>query len=260
MGFWLKHLKQKRNKFCPLVRCSGGKGKAEKIAEREYELIQIAHQLVDELGFTNLTMDKLVSASPYSKGTIYNHFNCKEDVFAALGVHSMGLCSELMIKAANFNGNSRERGLAMHFAYRLYSQLEPALFMCAISTKTSTVGEKASAQRLTQLDESDKKIALLCDQVFDDAIKDGSLNIDPLLIPKYSFANWSFSFGTNLLLQNAADSFAITRLNLDNSVLFNINILFDGMGWLPLSGEFDYVKSWQKLEVYFSDYLAMLKN
>lgn len=63
--------------------------KQQAIANREMELIELAQELVKEQGFANFTMDKLTSRSPYSKGTIYNHFCSKEDVVLALCIHSL---------------------------------------------------------------------------------------------------------------------------------------------------------------------------
>ncbi len=58
--------------------------KQQAIADREVELVQLAKTIVEEQGFTNLTMDRLTALSAYSKGTIYNHFCSKEDVIIAL--------------------------------------------------------------------------------------------------------------------------------------------------------------------------------
>lgn len=258
MGCWLNRLREKYQRHCDSLDRSSPRNKAEKIQEREQELLQLAHQLVDDVGLNNLTMERLVALSPYSKGTIYNHFCCKEDLLAALGVHSMGLCSELMFKAQSFEGNSREQALAVHFAYHLYGLLEPALFMCVLNCKSMSVQNKASKARLEQLDKIDKQIAQLCDSFFLKGLDDGSLTIDRQNIAYVSFANWACSFGTNLLLQNASASFAISRLTETNRVLFNVNLMFDGMNWLPLSKDFDYQQSWQKIEQHFADYVEML--
>lgn len=258
MGSWLNRLREKYQRHCQNVDKNAPRSKAEKIKERELELLQLAHQLVDEVGLNNLTMEKLVAVSPYSKGTIYNHFCCKEDLLAALGVHSMGLCSELMLKAQSFQGNSREQALAVHFAYYLYGLLEPALFMCVLNCKTTSVQEKASKKRLDELAKLDQQIAQLCDSFFTRGMQDTSLQLAEEHIAAVSFANWACSFGTNLLLQNAADTYAISRLGAANKVLFNINLLFDGMGWLPLSTNYDYQQSWQKIETHFADYVEML--
>ncbi|EWH10311.1 transcriptional regulator [Catenovulum agarivorans DS-2] len=258
MGCWLKRLRDKYQRDCQAVDKLCPRSKAEKIQQREQELLQLAHQLVHEVGLNNVTMEKLVSASPYSKGTIYNHFCSKEDLFVALGVHSMGLCAELMHKAHQFSGSSRERALAVHFAYHLYGLLEPALFMCVLNCKTANVQQKASKARLAQLDKADEDIAQLCDSFFTQGIEDGSLTLEKSQIAAVSFANWACSFGTNLLLQNAASIYAISRLGAANKVLFNVNLVFDGMGWQPLSKDYDYKMSWQKIEQHFADYVEML--
>lgn len=76
------------------------------------------------------------------------------------------------------------------------------------------------------------------------------------------FANWSMAFGSNALINNAANSSCVARILQSQSILMNINIMLDGMGWLPLSTEHDYLKVWQHIEeTVFSDevdYIASL--
>ena len=43
-------------------------------------MLQLAQQLLQQDGFTGLTMDRLTAVSEVSKGTIYNHFCSKEDL------------------------------------------------------------------------------------------------------------------------------------------------------------------------------------
>lgn len=56
------------------------------IVDREQELLLISEKIMAEHGFSKLTMDKLVAACEYSKGTVYNHFNSKENLLLALCV------------------------------------------------------------------------------------------------------------------------------------------------------------------------------
>ncbi len=262
MGFWLKHLaKLHKNGECPLSLCMGSKHKQKKVADREMKLINIAHELVDEIGFANLTMDQLVKQSGYSKGTIYKHFSSKEDLITALGIRALTLVIELSNKALKFPGHSREVALASHFAYQLYSQLEPTLFMCVLSAKTPTVMEKSSPERLNTLREKEQEITSLCDQLFQAGIEDGSLYADKKTgVEGLTFANWAMSFGTNVLLMNAKESECIDRLNQKDLLLNNINLLFDGMGWQPLSSNYDYGKTNKNLAKFFSDYLDLLNT
>jgi hypothetical protein len=56
------------------------------------------------------------------------------------------------------------------------------------------------------------------------------------------------SFGTNALATSAAEAKAVNRLDPNTLLLQNISILLDGMNWLPLSKDWDYQKTWQRVE------------
>lgn len=262
MGYWLKHIKKLHDKGeCPLSLCMGSKRKQEKVAEREAELITIAHELVDKVGFTGLTMDKLVHSSPYSKGTIYNHFSSKEDLITALSIRSLNLVIDLFNKALKYPGHSREVALACNFSYQLYSQLEPTLFMCVLTAKTPAIMEKTSPERLKAISDKEELITGLCDQLFEAGVKDGSLKLSPATgIENLTFANWAMSFGTNILLMNAKSAACVDRLDQKTVLIHNVNLLLDGMQWSPLSSEYDYQKTSRELEVYFAEYLTLLEE
>ncbi|MCU4675412.1 TetR/AcrR family transcriptional regulator [Catenovulum sp. 2E275] len=263
MGSWLNHLKQKQQqsefKFSSHIETN----KQQKIAEREKELIQLAHQLVDQIGFSNLTMDKLVAASAYSKGTIYNHFASKEDLLCVLGCYSIDFVLELMNKGLQFPGKTREKAIALNFAYQLYVQLEPALSMCVLSCKTTSVVEKASDKHLQKLQQKEQQVLALIDQVFKQGFRDGSLPVTDNteeLAALYSFSSWSLSFGSIILSRQNEQAQAIIRLDQPTFLLESFNLLLDGMQWQPLSSECDYQQCWLRIAEYFSDYTVMLNS
>jgi len=75
------------------------------------------------------------------------------------------------------------------------------------------------------------------------------------------FASWAMSFGTNSLLAVATNLETIQRLEMDNTLLVNVSLLMDGMGWQPLSTEFDYQQTWQRIgREIFADELQELQN
>lgn len=260
MGFWLKHIKKMHlSNKCPIQKCISSRRQQEKVMKREQEIITLAHELADEEGFAGLTIDKIVKRASCSKGTIYNHFSSKEDLITALSIRALSLVIELFKKALTYPGNSREKVIAISFAYNLYSQLEPTLFMCCLSSKTPSVIEKTSPERYAQMIQKEMEMTQLCDQVTQAGIDDSSLvlpkNMD---VADYTFAMWAMSFGTNSLLINIKESVSIDRLSPNDIVLKNISILLDGMKWRPLTDEFDYSKTWGKLEDFFSEYISLL--
>ncbi|WP_252492093.1 TetR/AcrR family transcriptional regulator, partial [Escherichia coli] len=114
-------------------------------------------------------MDKLTSASSYSKGTIYNHICSKEDVILALCIHSLKSEAIFFERTANFDGNTREKIIAMHVGYRIYARMEPVLSTCAIVAKTPWVLEKASPERLNELNRLEEEVISGADALVNNA-------------------------------------------------------------------------------------------
>lgn len=244
---FLCDIANKEQRSCPLQQRFSKKQQA--IADREQELLQIAYKLVEAEGYANLTMDKLTAASPYSKGTIYNHFSSKEDVITALCNAALRHEISLFKKAELFNGSSREKALALHQAYLLAAQMQPILFNCVLTAKSPWVQEKSSAARLTAQQELEKEVTEMVDQLLQQAIDANELQPKPgATVDLMAFANWAISFGGIALLSSASETYSIERLQGAHPFLFNLNCMLDGMNWLPQSKDWDYSQSWLRIE------------
>jgi len=228
---------------------------------REEELVDLALEIIEEFGFAGLTLEKLTACSAYSKGTIYNHFISKEDCLSALCQRTVASILGLFEKAASYDGNMREKSLAVHFAYQLYARYQPISFMVVLSSKAPGVRDKTSGKRCELMDEMERKINHFSDSMFKEALAQGCIKNTAVEIETLTFANWAMSFGTNALMCSAEEAVAVSRLNPETLLLNNINILLDGLGWQPLSTEFDYHKTWQKLETeFFAEEIQQLKQ
>ncbi|MCG7495365.1 TetR/AcrR family transcriptional regulator [Vibrio sp. Of7-15] len=223
--------------------------KQQAIADREQELLLIAKELVTQEGFANLTMDKIAKESPYSKGTVYNHFTSKEDVITALCIMALKQQNSMFQTALTFEGNSREKALAFHVAYRTFSRLEPILFMCVLTAKTPWIVEKTSTARNEQLNKLEEDVIAMADGIFLKGIEHGDLKLSPALsTDTIVFANWAVAFGSNSLINNATNSRCISRIQDPYSLLHNINLVLDGLNWAPLSSDWDYKRTWNRIE------------
>lgn len=154
--------------FCKLTenRATALTKKQQAIEDREYELLVIAKALVVKEGFASLTMDKIAAASPYSKGTIYNHFSSKEDVISALGSQALLHEISLFLRAQSYQGSSREKVVAMHVAYHLFARIEPILSMCVLTSRTPWVIEKTSPERLAYINGLEEELVAITDAIF----------------------------------------------------------------------------------------------
>ncbi len=221
----------------------------QKKVDREEELVDLAVTILNEHGFAGLSLEKLTAKSCYSKGTIYNHFSSKEDCLSALCIRAVSSILDLFMRALTFNGNSREKAVAVHYAYQLYSHLEPTLFMAVLSSKAPGVREKTSIERTEVMDTLEFEINNFSDAMFRNAVADGSMQLPAhLSVETLTFSNWAMSFGTNALATSAIEAKAVNRLDPNTLLLQNISILLDGMNWQPLSKDWDYQKTWQRVE------------
>lgn len=225
--------------------------------QREQQLLELAQQILSQDGFTGLTMDRLTSMSDVSKGTLYNHFSSKEDVLTALSVDSLQRLLQLFQHASTYAGNSRERALALHHAYHKFSAAEPTLFLCLLSAATPGVMEKSSPARLQQRQQLEMQLLQYCQQVLSDALDDGSLQLPVgVSLEQWSFINWALAFGCNALFVPLRQLGLFSGLAAPQVNLHSINLLFDGMGWLPLSSSWDYQQSWQQIGQMFGSQIA----
>jgi AcrR family transcriptional regulator len=220
---------------------------------REQELLGLAQQILQQEGFAGLTMDRLTALSSVSKGTIYNHFCSKEDLFTALSVDSLQRQLRLFQRAQLIPGHSREQALALHLAYHRFSMMEPTLFLCLLTATTPAVVEKSSPARLALRQQLEMQLATICEQLIAQAIAQGDLELPPgQHADALAFIQWAQAFGSNALLKPTQQLGLFSQLLPQPTLLLGINLLLDGLNWKPLSRDWDYQASWQRMMALFA--------
>ncbi|KXJ54061.1 TetR/AcrR family transcriptional regulator [Neptuniibacter pectenicola] len=209
---------------------------------REEEIMDKALEMMTAQGVAGLTIDKLVANVPYSKGTIYNHFTCKEDILTGLCNRSVQNLYDLFCHAASFNGSSREKILAIGYAYMLYSLLHPTEFMLVISAKTPSIFEKASDKRREQHLALEHKLLDSILHVISEGLTEGDFKLQNHLSPaQVAFALWSMCFGTILLLHESLDRCSVrTEMKLERELINHANLMLDGLNWQPYTQAHDW--------------------
>lgn len=217
---------------------------------REEEMMQAALDIIARDGVSGLTIDKVVTRVPYSKGTVYNTFSCKEDLLTALCTRSVSRLSDIFRRAASFEGSSREKMLAIGVGYMLHSQLEPTEFMLVISAKTPPVAEKSSQKRQEEHRELETRLLGMLLGVISEGLANGDLNLAPHLSPaQVAFSLWAMSFGTIALLQENVERCGVRQqMSLEKELLNHLNLLLDGQQWKPYTPEHDWHASVERMK------------
>ena len=83
--------------------------KQAEIRSRESRILQLARPMVAENGLAGLSMEAIAKEMSYAKGTIYNHFACKEEILLALAIQANETRLELFKTATENQPHSRSK-------------------------------------------------------------------------------------------------------------------------------------------------------
>lgn len=214
--------------------------KQREIKEREGRILQLAQRMIVHDGYHGLSMDRIAEALEYSKGTIYQHFSCKEEILMALVNQAMERRLDLFRRAATFQGRSRERITAIGVGAALFFQLYPDHFHIEHTVRITSIKEKTSEQRRMCLERCEASCSEIVLGVINDAVAAGDLVIDgDFGVGQVGFGLWSLTFGGYSL---AATSPSLANLGIHDPILAirnNCSRLLDGVGWKPLAKDLD---------------------
>jgi AcrR family transcriptional regulator len=214
----------------------------EELAARELAIMNAAMDYIREEGIGALTIEKVVARVPYSKGTVYNHFISKEDLLTGLCNYCVGTLYKVFTAAVEFEGNSRERLLALCVAYMLHAQVEPTRFMLVITAKTSSMRERSSEARLALHEQQEQQLMqLFCGEIQKGVDKNELVIPEHMVVQQVAFALWSMAFGTIALLQNNLEDCSIrSMMELERELLNHLHLVMDGLGWKPMAKGHDW--------------------
>ncbi|NIA15189.1 MAG: TetR family transcriptional regulator, partial [Nitrospiraceae bacterium] len=152
--------------------------KKREIQERDGLILKAARAMLLEIGYHGLTMARIATVIDSSKGTIYQHFPCKEDIIVALAIQSMEKQREMVERAATFRGRPRERMLAVGEATALFARLyvdDARIFQIMTG---EAIMQKASPDTLWRLKVSGHNTANIMLGIVRDAIVQGDVELD----------------------------------------------------------------------------------
>lgn len=207
------------------------------LKERELLIINSAVLLIQKNGIENLTMDKVVAQVPFSKGTVYKHFIGKEDLLLAISNYSIKVLGDLFYRAYQFKGCARSRMLLLNFTYLMYAMLYPALFQSVLCAKSPNVVGKSSEKHISEGEKLEIKLMTSIHGIVEDGLQDNSLSLPLNMdIQQLCFSNWSMAYGAISLLSGEVEQCSGRTSLIVERELFNLsNLLYDGMGWKPLT-------------------------
>ena len=214
--------------------------KQREIRDRERRILELARSMIVREGYHGLSMDRIAEELEYSKGTIYLHFACKEEILMALVNETMERRLDLFQRAAAFPGRSRERMSALGAATEVFFELNPDHIHTEHTIRINSIWEKTSEKRRLRLETCEARCSEVVRGVIRDAVAAGDLQVsDEYGVDQLAFGLWAITFGGYSI---AITSPSLANLGIHDPLLAirgNCIRLLDGAGWKPLSSEED---------------------
>lgn len=222
--------------------------KQREVRDREARILEVARDMLIEQGYHGLSMDRIAEVLEYSKGTMYQHFSCKEEIILALANLSLTDRLAFFRRAASYPGRTRQRLAAVGVAIELFVRLYPHHFRLEQVLRLSSVWEKTSAERRQFMHHCESQCVGCVSGIARDAIACGDLTLGDGVTPEQLvFGLWSMSFGAQTILSSSTSLVDIGVGDPHRALALNQNRLLDGYGWRPLSTEFDYAAASERI-------------
>ena len=222
--------------------------KQREIQEREKRLIQIGRELLLEQGLHGLKLDRVAEIAEYSRGTIYQHFRSKEDLLAAMAIESAQRRYELFERASKFPGRPREKIVAILVADEIFDRGEPHYYRSEFIINLADLLKRATPENRTKLAEADNKGLSIAPVIIEEAIQSG--DIQPGVSPRHiMFAMMSMVIGSHVSSYEETEVVNETIKEGDRFETLRdcVATLLDGFGWRPMSTEWDYAKTVERV-------------
>lgn len=236
--------------------------KKQEIQERESKILELARRMVLTGGYHGLGLDSLAGELGVSRGTIYNHFKCKEEIILALLVETMDRRREMFQRAASYQEIPRVRLAAIGVAAELFVRLYPDHFRVEQIVKSDSIWDKTTEERRTLVKSCQMQCVGIVAGIVRDGMAQGHVTLPEGMTPEaVVFGLWSLTEGAYSIV---ATSDAVAELGLSEpfpAIRKNIHMMLDGFGWKPRSTERNFDEAMEKIvtEV-FSDEFSRLKQ
>lgn len=213
----------------------------EKRALREREIVEHAIQLFSERGFLGVRMSDIAKQTQYSMGTIYSHFESKEDLLIACA-HALVLDHQLLFSRVRQLGiPAIEQIITLAQGVWVVAAKFPDLIEIKNLSLMRSVWKRATEQRVSHYDHLHEDLALRIREMAIEAIAESFSGYDEMegkaleeLADTLTHGLWGLSIGMSSITQSGyAESHCEEHSDEELEQFFSINYknFLKGYGW-----------------------------
>lgn len=210
------------------------------IAQREQLFLKAARDVIRQQGLLNLQMSKVAEKCDYAVGTLYQHFQSKEDLLVALACDEMQERVVAFQRVRDWAAPPRHRMLGFAVADMVMACRNPELFRLQQFAFTEVVWDAVPQSRREASIEAYAPMREICESVVEQAVARGDLDLRGLNKSELCLAPWSLVVGMHAIVHNegVADRARISEPY--RLLLRHCSALLNGLGWQPIVDETDH--------------------
>ncbi|SEQ53981.1 transcriptional regulator, TetR family [Solimonas aquatica] len=210
------------------------------MAHREHLFLKAAREVIQQQGLLNLQMSKVAERCDYAVGTLYQHFQSKEDLLVALAGDEIQERVQAFQRVRAWKAPTRDRMLGFAVADMVLAQRFPELFRLQQFAFTEVIWDAAPLSRRQASMAAYAPLRESCEAVVDEAEACGDLDLRGLNKSQVCLAPWSLVVGMHAIVHNEGVADRSTSQEPYRLLLRHCSALLNGLGWRPLCDETDH--------------------
>jgi AcrR family transcriptional regulator len=206
---------------------------------RDQLILSSANDLFALHGYHHTTMQAIANEVGYSKGTIYQHYTCKEDVLAKLYLNCGLILLDSMTAIIASDLSIRMKIMMIASVFLNNAKDLPAISSNVTLVKSPEFFSKLSQDHQKEITAIDAQMLVKVISLFDDFS-----DFDCDKVKNATFGWWSMQLGVQSILISGWDISALGFKSPEKSIFLSLNIFLDGLK-IPECSE---CKSWEYVQ------------
>lgn len=206
--------------------------------QRDNAILELARRILCAEGFEGVSVGRIADELDYSRGTIYLHYSCKEEIILAVGIRAQQTRVMLMDRVVRMPGRPRERFVAAGEVVRVasprYTRGEMLIYLDAIR-------EKVREEFCERMFAYEGALFTKVIGIVSEAIGAGDLTLPAELgVQDFTYVHWANIYGAMCISNSGAPLRDLGVGDSSRALKAFGRTYLDALGWRPLSTEFDY--------------------
>jgi AcrR family transcriptional regulator len=213
--------------------------------QRAAQILTAAREIFLLRGWDHFSFEGIAEFLECSRPLVYRHFSSKEEILLALAIQSKRRRARFYERAVMFAGRAREKMLAVGEAEAF---LTPRDLPVELFVTSACLRAKTSRERQEEMKVLDVRTISLGAGIIREAVSAGDLKLPTAMAPEdLLFITWATRWGALTLMRSDTPLGPAGISQPALAVERSLGLMLDGYGWRPLSREFDYKATRQRV-------------